>query len=114
MKRTEIKIYRYELPFGFFAEIELIENDRVYGKLYDCFLCHKDYCVKDNIFGLPEFQECENKHYSLEEIEDILETNLFVQNYFELYYEDNMDYDEEIERWLEVINEWRDDIESEE
>ena len=28
MKRTEVKIYRYELPFGFFAEIEL-RNDPI-------------------------------------------------------------------------------------
>lgn len=114
MKRKEIKIYRYELPFGFFAEIELRDDPILKRKTYDCFLYHTAYIVKEHIFGLPEFQECENKHYSLEEIEDILETNLYSQNYFESYYEDYMMYDEKLEGWLETINEWCDYIESEE
>lgn len=91
-----------EIPKGFMVDIIEgydDENWPNFGIIYNCWLYHKDYGVKEFVFGFPE--ENGNKKHPIEDVIEILEINLLTDNYIDNYYENHMDHDEEIEDFIE-------------
>ncbi len=87
VKKSRITIYRYELNDGFYAEINFDKK----RKYYECYLGHERVGIKDYMFGLPEYQECEDKHYDLSDIEEIVFDNIAYDNYVDYYIERYME-----------------------
>lgn len=85
------KVDTYELSLkGFFMEI--VTRIDKHGKMYDAYLYHEDYGIKEYMFGLladnmPDYA------YVLE----VVEANL--PDYISSYVEDHMDYDD-VEKYL--------------
>ena len=71
MKKTELKVIRYEITDKFFVEV-------MQGKeCTEFWLCHTEYAIKDFMFGM----RC-----SEEEYEEYIEANVF--SYIPLYLQD--------------------------
>lgn len=85
-KRFETKIFH--VGNGFWCEITL-DNDSKFGPIYECYIWHDAYMTKQWMFGLPEYQECNDKHYGWDEIIEIVEANM--EKYIGYYEEDFMD-----------------------
>ena len=65
MKKTELKVIRYEVTDTFFVEV--IQE----GEMVGFWLCHKGYAIKDFMFGCM-VKDCPESEY-----EDFIERNVY-------------------------------------
>ena len=78
MKMTGIKTGTYEIGEGFMVDIATLPET------YEAWLYHKDYGVKDLVFGMPIEQQPYDEFVSI--VDDALE----YQDYIKFYVEDHM------------------------
>lgn len=81
VKKLQITVHRYKLNDGFYAEINYDKK----GKLYECYLGHERIGTKDFMFGWPEYQESEKKHYDLSDVEELVLNCIAYDNYIDYY-----------------------------
>lgn len=89
-KNTTIKTTTYETPFDGFL-VDIVEQTDTFANgetepMYYAWLYHKDYGVKDLMFGSMAKQ-----HQNKRDFIDMVEANLCNQNYIEGYMEDHFD-----------------------
>lgn len=72
MKKTELKVTRYEIDENFMVDVEIIESQN----LVYFWLSHKDYAIKAFMFGLNKEDAPES------EWADLINNNIYTYMYF--------------------------------
>ena len=90
INKTDIKTDTYKVDSGGFRVDIVDEWDTYYAFLY-----HNDYGTKELMFGLPKYQPAQDKHYTYDEIVNIVEANL--DQHIPIYMEEQRDYEEFLE-----------------
>lgn len=90
MNKTDIKTDTYKVDSGGFR-VDIVDE----GDTYYAFLYYNDYGTKELMFGLPKYQQAQDKHYAYDEIVNIVEANL--DQHIPIYMEEQRDYEEFLE-----------------
>ena len=75
-----------ELWDGFYVELNFDKKQ----KIMNAWLCHEDIGIKDYVVGLPAYQRCENKTYTIEELTELAlcQIDKNIDMYIECYMND--------------------------